>query len=273
MSQGLTARPRISRENPGLVLFLIDQSKSMGQPFLGSEYSKAEAVALTVNKAIDNLILNCTFGDLEDYYHVGAIGYGGTEVRIAFGGALAGLTPVRIKEVADNPLRVDVVAREINGKVRKDRQRVWITPVFDGKTPMTAALEVAARVADDWTVDFKRSIPPIVLNISDGKATDGDPRPVAERIRETGTDFGQSMLFNLQLTQQPAAPIEYPSDAAKIADPLARALRGMSSPLPPYMVSMGRSLGIEIADGARGFVYNGNMVNLVHFLQIGTTVV
>jgi hypothetical protein len=269
----MTRRPRITHENPGLILFLIDQSGSMGKPFQGSEYSKAEAVAMTVNKAIENLILNCTHDKLEDYYHIGAIGYGGTDVRIAFGGELDGRTPVRIQDLADNPLRVDVRERMVNGKVRKERQRVWVTPQHDGKTPMTAAITEAARVAEDWTVDFKGSIPPIVLNITDGRPSDGDPRPIAKKLMESGTDEGQSMLFNLQLTAEPSEAVQYPAEASVIADSYGRGLFEMSSVLPAYMAEMARSLGLAIPIGARGFVHNGDMVSLIHFLQIGTTVV
>jgi hypothetical protein len=166
MTMAATTRPRITHETPGLFILLIDQSGSMGKPFQGSEFSKAEAVAATVNKTIENLILTCMAGDVaEHYYDVAAIGYGDGDVRIAFGGTLADLSPIRIEELAANPLRVAVEDVEVNGKVRKRRSRIWIEPRHGGKTPMSAALEAAGAQAADWAHDYENSIPPIVLNI------------------------------------------------------------------------------------------------------------
>jgi hypothetical protein len=80
VSMAVATRPEISRERPGLFVFLIDQSLSMGSQFLDTPYSKAQAVAYTVNQTIHNLILSCMpYGEVEDYYHFAAVGYGGAE--------------------------------------------------------------------------------------------------------------------------------------------------------------------------------------------------
>src|SRR5437868_4812684 len=68
----------ISRTNPACFLFLIDQSRSMAQPFAGQAgKSKAEGVADAVNRLLQNLILKCAKSDgIRDYFYVGVLGYG-----------------------------------------------------------------------------------------------------------------------------------------------------------------------------------------------------
>ena len=44
----------------------------------------------------------------------------------------------------------------------------------------------------------------------------------------------------------------------------------MSSILPPQAVEVAQTMEILIENGARGYVFNADMVNLVQFLEIGT---
>lgn len=265
----VAAQPEISRERPGLFIFLIDQSQSMAGRFLDTEYTKAEAVAFTVNQTIYNLILNCMpYGEVEDYYHFAAIGYGGTGAQLAFGGKLEGLQTVPAKQLAASPLRVES-SKGVDGR-GDESYPVWVAPRTKGMTPMCESFTRATEVIDDWVVDFPRSTPPIVMNISDGEANDGDVRPVAEALKETGTELGKTLLFNLCLTGRRVAPIAYPASAANLKDQYGRAMFDISSEIPFYMAKVANDLGIPTLPGSRGFVYNGDMISLVHFLSIGT---
>ena len=69
----------LSRSNPTALIFLIDQSSSMAEPFGAQpEKPKAEGVADGINRLLQNLVLKCAKGDgIRDYFHVGVIGYGG----------------------------------------------------------------------------------------------------------------------------------------------------------------------------------------------------
>ena len=250
-------------------MFLIDQSLSMGSRFLDTEYSKAQAVAYTVNQTIYNLILNCMpYGEVEDYYHFAAIGYGGTEARLAFGGKLEGLQTVRAKILAANPLRVER-ASEGDGH-GGESYPVWIAPRNHGMTPMCQALTRAREVVDDWTVDYRKSTPPIVMNISDGETNDGKTGPVAMALKQTGTDTGRTLLFNLCLTGRAEKPKPYPATPDELPDEYGRVMFADSSELPFHMAQQANQLGIVTEPGSRGFVYNGDMISMVHFLTIGT---
>src|SRR4029077_4116870 len=80
----------LSRTNPTALIFLIDQSSSMAEPFGAQpEKPKAEGVADSINRLLQNLVLKCAKGDgIRDYFHVGVIGYGG-RVAWSLGGKLA----------------------------------------------------------------------------------------------------------------------------------------------------------------------------------------
>ena len=256
--------PEISRDHPGCLLFLLDESASMGKSFLGSSRSKAEALAFAVNATIYKLILrSMPYGEVRDYFQVGAIGYGGDGVRLAFGGELEGCDLVQLSTLAKS---------EIGTKARPDGEPepYWIEPNAKGMTPMCAAIDQATDIVTNWVADFPDSLPPIVLNVTDGQASDGHPRSAASRLMSVSTNHGPAMLFNLQLSNGKTSSVLYPANHATLGDAYAKVLFAASSPLPSHMVNLGRALGLDIPDGGRGFAHNADMTTLVRFLTIGT---
>lgn len=79
---------RISRNHPAAFLILIDQSGSMSEPttFHGRRMSKSEAVALTVNMLIDELLNRCKREEgYRDYFDIAVQGYHGDRVVSLWG--------------------------------------------------------------------------------------------------------------------------------------------------------------------------------------------
>jgi hypothetical protein len=268
----------LSRANPTCVLFLIDQSSSMAEPFGGQpDKPKAQGVADGINRLLQNLVLKCAKADgVRDYFYVGVLGYGGRSAW-ALGGALAGQQLVPISAVANQPLRVESRTRKVDdgagGLVeQKFKFPVWFEPVARGKTPMCQALRVAAEVLQPFLARFPASFPPLVLNISDGKATDGNPEEPAAALRNLKTSDGNILFFNAHLSSAPARPIEFPALESELPDPDARLLFRMSSELPPRLQLAARSEGFHIVNGMRGFVFNADLVSVIRFLDIGTRV-
>jgi hypothetical protein len=262
---------QIDRQHPGCIVFLIDQSASMMEPFAGTQESKSTALARAVNDLIRNLVLQCQRGeDIRDYYQLGIIGYGQT-IGPAFGGALKGQQLVQISKIADYPLRMATESMPGSPELRIDRP-VWVDPVSQGRTPMTAAIDLAGAFLVDWANSHQSSHPPIVLNFSDGEATDGDPRPISAQLRQISTAEGKLLLFNVNLSTSVAAPIEYPNSPAGLPGAYAASLFEMSSPLTPVMMTAAQGLGLPIRQGARGFVYNADSTKLSEFLDVGTRV-
>lgn len=271
---------RLDRNSPGCLLFLVDQSGSMSEPVAGEERSKAEAVAEALNNLLYELVIRCIKGESDSprhYYDVGVIGYGKT-VGSGFSGPLAGRELVSIVDVADNPLGVverDAVGAAAGGSdvgtvPRRHKFPVWIEPAASDMTPMSEAFNRAGAVLAEWVKAHPTSFPPIVINISDGAATDGDPRIWARRLSGLSTQDGDLLLFNLNVSALPAQPLFCPADPSLLDNDYARLLFEMSSLLPPYMVELAAGMGLDVPRFGRGFVYNADMVAVVRFLQIGT---
>jgi hypothetical protein len=267
----------ISRTNPSCFLFLIDQSGSMADRF-GAEESarkKADGVADAINRLLQNLVIKCAKAEgVRDYYHVGVIGYG-AHAGPAFGGPLAGKELVPVSEVASLPARVEQRTKKIDdgagGLVDQAiKFPIWFDPIASGGTPMCQALTRAQSIIQGWLNQHPGCFPPIVINITDGEATDGDPSIPAQSLAALSSSDGSVLLFNVHLSSQQASPIEFPDNEEGLPDEYARLLFRMSSVLPDYMRSMAQQEGFRVSDKTRGFVFNADIVAVIRFLDIGT---
>jgi hypothetical protein len=273
----MTIQAEISRANPTCLLLLVDQSGSMQDPFGADEAArpKAQGVADAVNRLLQNLVIKCTKSEgVRDYLHVGVIGYG-AQVGPAFGGSLAERTLAPISAVAERPARIEERAKKVDDGAgglltQTVKFPVWFDPVAAGGTPMCQALGLAARTLAEWLAAHPACFPPIVINITDGESTDGDPSVAAAGVRELRSDAGHVLLFNVHISSQRAAPIEFPSAAEGLPDQYAGLLFSMSSPLPEAMRLAAQAEGYRAAEGARGFVFNADIVAVIRFLDIGT---
>jgi hypothetical protein len=268
----------ISRTNPTCFLFLVDQSGSMLEPFGAQpEKSKAEGVSDAINRLLQNLVLKCAKADgIRDFFHVGLIGYGG-RVASAFGGALAGQALVPISTLAKNPLRVEQRSRRVDDGAgglieQKFKFPVWFESKPAGKTPMCAALTLAQKYLKAFLSVNPDSYPPLVINITDGEASDGIPIQAAEELQQLASTDGNTLLFNAHLSEKRASPVEFPENNLGLADKFARLLFQMSSVLPPKLLAAAKSDGYPVGSAARGFVFNADLVAIVRFLDIGTRV-
>lgn len=266
----------ISRANPTCFLFLIDQSESMNEPIGGGEVpmQKAEAVSDAVNRLLSELSIKCAKEDgVRDYFHVGVIGYG-AKVGPIFDGALTGRDLVPLSEVAAQPARIEQRTRPSmrGGTALAVKVPTWFSPVAFGDTPMCAALDLAHDVVGRWLAQHPGAFPPIVLNITDGESTDGNPSSAAEALRALTSTDGNVLLFNLHVSSDQSDPVVFPSMEGTLPDDYARLLYRMSSPLPDDMRTAARRHGLTPADGAHGFAFNADISSIVQFLDVGTQV-
>jgi hypothetical protein len=267
----------ISRTNPTCFLFLVDQSGSMRLPFgRNPETKKAVGVADAINRLLYGLVMRCTKGnDILDRYFVGMLGYG-EGVNSAWGGELAGQGLVPISEIGKRPLRVEKRTKKVpdgaGGLVETTVSfPVWLEPVANSRrTHMCEALGEAQKTIADFVQSCPNAFPPIIINITDGMANDGDPEPLATKLREMATSDGSILLFNIHISSENHAPVQFPVSQSQLPDKYAMRLFRMSSPLPPKMVSEAQSMEIDVAEGSRGFVFNADLVSVIQFLDIGT---
>ena len=270
----------ISRTNPSMFLFLIDQSGSMDDAFgRQPEKRKADGVADAINRLLHNLVLKCTKSEgVRHYYDVGVIGYGTSEFTAepAFSGALAGKQFVPINEVADAPARIEERTREVDdgaGGLTDETVRfpVWFDSVAEDGTPMCAAFTLAHEILGGWVASHPDSYPPIVINITDGESTDGDPLLPSRLVSALKTNDGNVLVFNCHISAHAAPPATFPSKQGEIPDDkTASLLFQMSSVLPPGIREAAGSEGYKLGSKARGFAFNADLVELIKFLDIGT---
>jgi hypothetical protein len=267
----------ISRSSPTCFVFLVDQSASMGDP-IGGEVpaSKASVVSDAINRLLTELSVKCAKEEgVRDYFHVAVLGYGHRNIGSAFGGALTGRDLVPLSQIAENPARIEERTKKVPdgaGGLAESTVRfpIWMDPVSNGGTPMRQALEYAHRLVDKWLSEHPACFPPIVLNLTDGEANDGDPTVPAATIQSLASTDGPVLLFNLHVSDAGGSPVTFPDSDSGLPDSYARTLFSMSSVLPAHMRSYASQEGFSVSEGTRGFVYNADITSVVQFLDIGT---
>lgn len=271
---------QISRTNPACVLLLIDQSESMSDAFSGEEggRTKADVVADAVNRLVQNLVLRSAKADgVRDYFHVGVIGYG-KGLRAGLGGKVPYDVLAPISRLSDRPLRVETRTREVedlaDGTAAEQAYKfpVWFDPQAAGKTPMCEAFAAAALTVKGFIDAHPDAFPPIVLNLTDGKPSDGNPQLLARSIRNMETADGNALVFNLLISAEATLPIYFLADEGLLTDTFSKLLFRMSSVLPPKLWEAARAEGFPVDPKAKGVVFNADPTAIVRFLDIGTRV-
>ncbi len=151
---------------------------------------------------------------------------------------------------------------------------IWIEAEASGGTPMCAALRQAHSIAENWISSHMHSHPPIVINITDGDSTDGDPLPEALRLRELKTDDGELLLFNCHLSPFSPDEVRFPgseSDLPKEDDSAAK-LFAMSSVIPETMRTRACEFEVKknMKPGDRGFLFNTDVDGVMSLIQFAT---
>jgi hypothetical protein len=272
----MTYSRRIDRLNPALIVVLVDQSDSMAEVIDGGRISKAQAVADQINTLLYELILRCVKTQHEpprSYFYVSVIGYSTTgdgesivEPALTIASSDGAISTT---DLAASPLRIESRRGPQGGAINAP---VWVEPVGRGGTPMCAALDQAGRLAASWVARHPAAFPPVVVNLSDGEATDGDPAVWAARLRSLATADGHLLLFNLTMSADPGTASLFPSDPEHLSSRYATKLFHMSSPLPQPMVDIARAQGIVVRPDARGFAFNADIKALALFLNVGTSI-
>ena len=275
----------ISRANPACFLFLIDQSGSMTGALAGQPgQRKMDQAADAINRILDTVAQRCSQGmDIRDYFHIGVIGYntdrnGNPIINSVLPGTDSEQPFLLISQVVDT---ADVEERQVResdgagGLVEVTRRfPVWLRPQAEYGTPMLTALRAASQALETWVSNHPDSFPPIVINVSDGAATDGKPEEQEEQahqIMNLQTSDGNALLFNVHLSEVAASPVQYPDREELLPqDDYAQIMFRISSVLPDSSRSQATSMDLPVNENSRGYVFNADMTALVQFLDIGT---
>jgi hypothetical protein len=269
---------QISRVNPACILLLVDQSGSMKEPFGNTpEVTKDRVVVDAVNRLIQNIVLRSAKAEgIRDYFHVGVLGYGKT-LDTLYGGRVPFDVLRPISQVGMAPLRVEERAKsniDAQGNVYETKVKfpVWYEAKAAGKTPMVEAVAAAVLAVKTFVATYPNAFPPIVLNLTDGIPTDGNPQEMAKALRAVSTSDGNVLMFNLLLATAPGPPTYFIADEGVLTGNFSRLLFRMSSVLPQKVVDSARAEGFQLEPKARGVVYNADPTAVVRFLDIGTRI-
>ena len=287
----------ISRQHPVLFVFLLDQSGSMEDPIGGNNAAgrrKMDEVATAVNSWLQNMAIRATGSEgVRNYMDVALIGYRtDQQANPIIASPLLGM-PVQsaqpndenrvlfsineISECGDVVTRTKEFFDDESGELMKveEEARVWVVPKAEGGTPMCSALHRAYELIEQWIAapGHAESFPPIVIHITDGESSEGDPLPYALPIMDLETQDGQVLMFNCHLSMSQADPILFPPNDETLPDDYAKLLFKMSSPFPEKLFQAAVAQGFTLLQpGARGMAFNADMVTLIKFLDIGTKV-
>jgi uncharacterized protein YegL len=277
---------RITTKTPSAFVFLLDLSGSMEEKvsFNGKTTTKSAAVAQIINGLIAELIGHCKReSGYRDYFDIAVIGYGGEQVRSLL--PVGASHPIFRKSGELAHAKVDIV-KTFRERTLPDGGRAiscisgkeWVKPSAVGKTPMGSAFQETYRLLYDWTRRHAsaRCFPPVVINITDGEATDAEDHELlnaAEKIRSLSTSDGNVLLMNVYIGHDPnQQAVLYPASTAQLPDtPYARLLFDMSSQMPEiYRETIADITGRPDVEGCRGMSYNTPMADLAGLLNIGS---
>lgn len=257
---------------PTAVVFLVDQSGSMADPWPGGKGSKADEAADCINKAIDELILSGQKGEaMRDYFEILAITYSGNGAKDPWG---SGFLPISaLKSMARTETRqVEVYMGAGQNQLRDTVFNVWFDSDANGGTPMGDAFNLAERQLTDWISRHPDSFPPIVFNITDAQPSDQKGSlDAARRLAQLRTNDGAVLMAGFHISETAGQPMLFPSSPVGLPDEFAKFLFDIASPLPPKMLAEAKKrMEGAVSDGARIYMFGGGPAQFVALLDIGT---
>jgi hypothetical protein len=268
----------IVKNEPMLLLFLIDQSGSMAgalpdQP----NRRKADVLADVINDVLRGLIMRCARGEsVDDYFNVAIIGYG-HKLGSAFSGSLSGCDVVPISALAKMGTRVIKDVKTSNEEAgfaieQAIRTTRWFDSIAEGGVPMRNAFAQTHTCLQRWLEQHPDCSPPVVIHISNGRSTDGDPAKLMKATASLRSSGGSVLLFNIHISSDASsASISFPDSTATLPSRDATILFECASPLtyPMRMIANSKH-GMDLSDGTRGFVFNGDAALVVRALDVMT---
>ena len=187
----------------------------------------------------------------------------------------------RLIEIAPKPKTIYIEQHDTNGSIINApiTFNEWIKPRAEGSTPMHEALAFAYTLIERWchNLDNRYSFPPMVFHITDGDYNDAHEAElldIAQRIMQTHTEDGNTLLFNIHLSSDIDDNCHeiFPHAKKFTTDRRDRALLfKMSSIIPKSLEPMvAYLLGLKHRGPYRGVTFNSSPCDLLAILNIGT---
>ena len=245
--------------SPQLMIILIDQSSSMSEIFFseeGKDYSFARVAKNAVDSFLYEILSGCISGnEIRPFVDLAIIGYGAS-IRSATPKIPMDQLPFSVAELQTTFIKKNE-ADDGDVGYHAPLRYEWIEEISDGATSMLAALEKAKEITEKWITTHQDSFPPVILNITDGMATDdpiliervqryslGDLSAlplvtIVKEIQKLSTNDGNVLVCNAQLSgenQNTLGGITYPTNVRNTDDPYTKLLFEMSSVIPDTLL-------------------------------------
>ena len=272
----------ITRRHRTAFVIAIDQSGSMQERvrFGRHEMSKAAAVAHITNSLLRELVdLSGRTDGERDYYDVAVVGYSGDGARMLLDEeGFVAIDRLSRRQPACETLYSEETLPDGSAMLAGHSVQQWLLPEAAGKTPMYEALLRVRDLLAAWCAreENRDSFPPVVINITDGEAsdcTDDELRRVCSQIRRLGTDDGAVLLFNIHISTDstsPAMVFPMPDEIAR-ANPYARLIAECSSIMPaPFDEAVREFKGAGAVPPFYGMGYNASITELLSIINIGS---
>ena len=274
---------RFTRENPGLIVFLVDQSGSTEDIMSIDGHTIADHIADLVNACITEAIKQATIQTSDDEEEVKheicfvIIGYGGKgnpDDEKDEGNWKA--------ELLMAPKYSDVISEEYEyqkSAISNLDILPILTPAHGGGTPMASAYMTAYNVLKQWNQshDGEKDPVPVIINISDGEPTDNtaDLRKAIEDIKSLQTADGSPLIINLHISAKPnAKELKAPSNIEDCYDEYSKLMFEISTEVTDDIVNNSEPIQrLGISQGGRLFCSNiKDPAYAGQFVSIGTRV-
>lgn len=272
----------ITRQHRTAFILALDRSGSMQESvrFGKKVMSKAEAVSIIANALITELIDRCRRTDsLRNYYDVAVVGYSNDNIEMLLGrdgmlsiDDLSRISPRR------RTLSDEEQLSEQNSAIFQHSLDEWFSPHAEGNTPMYEAMLRVRDLAKEWCEksENRQSFPPVVINITDGEASDCDDnelRDICEQIKRIATDDGNVLLINIHISTDSTLPaIIFPmAEELTGAGRYSRLLAECSSIMPSAFDSaICEMKGRGATPPFFGMGYNASIIELLSMVNIGS---
>lgn len=275
----------ITRAHKAAIVIAIDQSCSMGGRMAvdGWDISKAESVAMVAGRIVDELILRSKRDDtIRDYYDIAIVGYSDGEVYSLLGDHFGFDSVVQLNKRVVPHTSYLLSHRTLNGvKNLYEDVSLWVKPRAEGDTPMYKMITRVSEMVEAWCNEeaHRESFPPIVFNITDGEASDGDEemlRRAAHRLKQISTNDGNTLFVNIHISSNTLhPPLIFPTERELLlTDRYAQLLKEISSVMPGQFLSHVmecRNENFGSCDTAYyAMSYNSSITEIIAMLTIGT---
>jgi len=274
---------RITTFSRQAIVFLIDQSGSMSEPisWRDGHSTKAAAVADVLNSSVGEIVARCNnYGEYKPYFDIAVLGYSGAGVRSLISVEKAFVSPA---DLAFSWIRKDEVStiRVLpNGKKIStcSNKKIWVEPKADGCTPMVGSFRRAYEILSGWisSEQSQNCFPPMVINITDGQATDGDHDKLIEAsmlLRSLSTLDGNVVVMNVHISNLNPQSIIFPSASAcpDTGENYTQTLFDMSSEMPQFFEREIAEISNAENPPYKAFAFNASIADLVRMINIGSS--